>query len=313
MPALVSVVVPSYNHARYLPALFEALLAQTWADTELLLIDDGSKDGSAAVIAQYEPRLRERFRRFFFRARENRGVAVTQNELIAEARGEYLFFCASDDRPQPRAIETLVTHLEHATDAVMACGDATFIDAEGAQVFLRPDGEPTRERTGNFETLMAFTLRARPTLQRDGDFGRHHTLLAGNYIPVGLLLRTAATRQALPYPEGMVLEDLYIWLKLSRLGRFIAIDDRLMEYRVHGANVSRTRQERMRADHFQLLLGERDYAASTGHLDDWQRAMESVIKLRGGLRELQQARAAGFDTVRFLRRRALAHLRRLLR
>lgn len=312
MPALVSVVVPSYNHARYLPRMLEGVLAQTWADLELLLIDDGSKDDSVKVIRRHTPALEKRLRRFMFRARENRGVAATQNELIAEARGDYLFFCASDDVMRPTAVARLLEVMERSPDAVLAVGDSVFIGPADEPVYLRHDSTViSQQEPGSYATALAFQLRTRPHLLHDGNFGRHHTLLQANYVPVGALIRTEAARRALPYPSGIVLEDLAFLLKLSRYGRFVAVDECLMEYRLHGGNVSRTRQARMRADHFKLLLEQRSYAESQGHLDEWQRAMESVLSLRN-LSELREAHAAGLDTLSFFRRRIGAHVRRLL-
>ncbi len=313
MAPLVSLLVPSYNHARFLPSLLEGMLAQRWPNLELLVLDDGSRDETSEVVARFRGALEKRFTRFVYRARENRGLTATLNELFALAQGEFVSICASDDRMRPEAMSRLVPALQANPDAVLACADAAFIDATGHQVFLRADASVTgRREPGTYDTALAYFLNDRPELLTNGEFGKHYTLLRGNYLPMGSLLRASAARYALPYPDGLMLEDLYFWLKLSRHGRFIVVPEVLMEYRQHGANTSRTRGERLRADRFKLLLAERDYAASTGHLDDWQRAMESALSLRG-LSELRAAHAAGFDTLGFLRRRAMAHVRRLRR
>ena len=305
--------MPSYEHARFLPALFESVLAQTWPNLELVVIDDGSRDASAQVAERFSKQLEEKLARFSFRTRENRGVSATLNELFGEARGEFICLCASDDRILPTGLERLAEVLSAAPEVAMACADARFIGVEGEQVYLRADGAVAREKAlDTFETALSYFLQGRPQLLHNGEFGAHHTLLAGNYIPMGSLLRARIARRALPYPSGLMLDDLHFWLQLSRHGRFLVVPEVLMEYRQHPTNTSRTRGERLRADRFKLLLGERDYAASTGHLDDWQRAMESALSLRG-LSELRQARAAGFDTLGFLRRRAAAHLRRVFR
>lgn len=313
MAPLVSILVPSYNHARFLPSLLEGMLAQTWPNLELLILDDGSRDETSEAVARFRPALEKRFTRFVYRTRENRGLTTTLNELFALAHGEFVSICASDDRMRPEAMSKLVQALQANPDAVLACADACFIDEHGKQVFFTADASVVEQRgPATWDTALGYFLNDRPELLTNGEFGRHHTLMQGNYIPMGSLLRASATKHALPYPAGVMLEDLYFWLKLSRHGRFIVVPEVLMEYRQHGGNTSRTRREKLRADRFRLLLDERDYAASTGHLDDWQRAMESALSLRG-LSELRQASAAGFDTLGFLRRRAMAHVRRLMR
>lgn len=89
----VSVVIPLYNHARYVGAAIESVLDQTLRPREIVCIDDGSTDGSAAVVeamARRRPFLR-------FRSRPNQGAHRTLNEAIQEAQGRYVAILNSDD------------------------------------------------------------------------------------------------------------------------------------------------------------------------------------------------------------------------
>lgn len=310
-PALVSVMVPSYNHERYLPQLLESVAQQTWPRVELVVIDDGSKDTSVALLEAARARLESKLERVVFRSRENRGVSATQNELLSLVTGEFVFFSASDDRLLPTALTQLMALLEPRKDAVLACGDARFIDAESHVVHLEADGRIVEHATETSRaTSLLHSLRARPHLFDSPEFGTHHSLLGGNYLPVGLLIRRADALAAGPYPSGLVLDDLFFWLRLSRRGRFLMSKEITMEYRVHPTSVSRTRQTRMRRDYFEILLDQREYCRETGHLKEWQEALEGTLSLRQP-DELWRATRAGMNVPKFLARRGVQHLRRL--
>ena len=93
----ISVLVPVYNVARFLPRCLDSLAAQSMRDIEILLIDDGSTDDSAAICADYVARDR----RFRLLRQENRGLSAVRNRHLEEARGEYLMFVDSDDWVAP--------------------------------------------------------------------------------------------------------------------------------------------------------------------------------------------------------------------
>src|SRR5690349_6912099 len=100
MPAeqpLVSIVIPSYNHARYLAAAIESVLAQDHPRVELIVIDDGSTDGSAAVLEKYRGR-------FHWEVQRNQGQAATMNRGWRLSRGEILAYLSADDVLLPQAV-----------------------------------------------------------------------------------------------------------------------------------------------------------------------------------------------------------------
>jgi len=102
---LVSVVVPAYNHARYVAEAIASVAAQTYPHLELIIIDDGSRDGTADVVEQA---LASFTRPSRFVRRSNRGAPATLNEGAALASGRYVAFLNSDDFYTPDRIETLV-------------------------------------------------------------------------------------------------------------------------------------------------------------------------------------------------------------
>jgi GT2 family glycosyltransferase len=128
MPPKVSVVVPSYNHGRYLAARLESVLAQTFADFEVVFLDDASPDESLAVFEGYahHPKVRA-----FFNA-ENSGCVFAQwNRGVRAARGEYVWIAESDDAADPRFLETLVGLLDAHPAAGLAYCKSLSIDEAG--------------------------------------------------------------------------------------------------------------------------------------------------------------------------------------
>ncbi|MBP3717793.1 MAG: glycosyltransferase [Paludibacteraceae bacterium] len=113
MPA-VSVIVPIYNAERYLAQCIDSLLAQTYTDIELLLIDDGSKDHSGILCDQYaqqDPRVR------VFHL-TNGGVSKARNHGLSQATGTYVTFADADDWMEPDTIQTYISHFENDVDVV---------------------------------------------------------------------------------------------------------------------------------------------------------------------------------------------------
>ena len=101
---LVSIIVPVYNVESYLSPCLESIQRQSWRNLEVLMVDDGSTDGSSAVCADMavaDPRFR-------LLRQENAGVSAARNAALTLAGGKYLQFVDGDDRIHPQATETLV-------------------------------------------------------------------------------------------------------------------------------------------------------------------------------------------------------------
>ncbi|MEW6571398.1 MAG: glycosyltransferase, partial [Nitrospirota bacterium] len=104
LPPLISVIVPTYNHARYLPAALDSLIAQTYPNWEALVVNDGSTDDTPKVIEQYAAKDK-RIRSFH---KENGGVGSALNEGLRNAGGEWICWLSSDDQFLPNKLETHV-------------------------------------------------------------------------------------------------------------------------------------------------------------------------------------------------------------
>lgn len=98
---LVSVIMPSYNTARYIAETIRSVLAQTYADWELIVVDDCSTDNTDEVVSAFlgDPRIR------YFKNEKNSGAAVSRNRALREARGKWIAFLDSDDIWMPEKLE----------------------------------------------------------------------------------------------------------------------------------------------------------------------------------------------------------------
>ena len=123
-PGMVSVVIPTYNRAAYLGAAIESALSQTYQPIEVVVVDDGSTDATATVVAGFGSRVR-----YFHQA--NGGVAAARNVGLRESRGELIAFLDSDDRWYPWKIAAQVSLLRARPDVGMVWTDMTAVDGQG--------------------------------------------------------------------------------------------------------------------------------------------------------------------------------------
>ena len=118
-PVYLSVIVPVYNTAKYLSKCLESLRLQTLDKIEIILVDDGSSDGSHEILAEYE----KRDSRFRLVSQENRGFAGARNRGLEEAAGEFIGFVDSDDWIEPDMYEKLWNeHISSPEADIVQCG-----------------------------------------------------------------------------------------------------------------------------------------------------------------------------------------------
>lgn len=123
---VASLIVPAFNVAATIAETLESLLAQTFTDFELIVVDDGSSDDTADVVARFpDPRLR-----IVYQA--NLGLAGARNTGIHHARGAYIAFCDADDLWLPEKLELHIAHLEANPDVGISFSGSQMIDETGA-------------------------------------------------------------------------------------------------------------------------------------------------------------------------------------
>lgn len=130
----VSVIMPVYNVERYLAQAIDSVLAQTFTDFELIIVDDGATDGSAAIYSAYDdPRIR-------VIKQANRGLAGARNTGIRNAKGAFIGLLDSDDLWRPEKLEKHIAHLRSRPDVGVSYSASEFIDEHGRSLnlFMRP-------------------------------------------------------------------------------------------------------------------------------------------------------------------------------
>lgn len=127
----VSVLVPVYNVEKWLPRCLDSILASTWKELEVILINDGSKDRSLTIAEKYAAADA----RIHIYSYENSGISKTRNRALAHATGDAFLFVDSDDHIDPAMIETLVHTMEQTRSDIVQCG---YVMDFGPVPFYRP-------------------------------------------------------------------------------------------------------------------------------------------------------------------------------
>jgi len=254
----ISIVMPVYNGERYLVQAIESVVAQTVTDWALIVVDDGSVDGTAMLAERFAARD-ERIRVV---RQPNLGVAMARNRGFGETDGasRYIMFLDQDDILAKDALHTLRTALESTPHAIGAHGVIECIDDQGQSCDLGPfmlgvAGQGDHGRRGIVGT--------RPVAWPAGSPTTFAVLVLHCVIttPGQLLIRRHALEAAGPFDAAMwPSDDWDIYLRLAQGGDFAFVDKATLKYRRHAGNVSRQnrlmRQAPLRV--YRKLLANRD-------------------------------------------------------
>lgn len=120
----VSVVIPTYNRAPYVTMAIESALAQSYQDYEIIVVDDGSTDGTRDVLEPYRDRIRYMYQ-------DNKGVSAARNTGIQEARGEWIAFLDSDDEWLPNKLEIQMKHIKNYPNIYLHATNMGIINLHG--------------------------------------------------------------------------------------------------------------------------------------------------------------------------------------
>ena len=213
----ISVILPVRNGLPFLEAAIASVLAQSFADFELLVIDDGSTDGSAGVARAFgDPRLR-------VVAVEGRGLARALNVGLAEAAGEFVARQDADDVSHPQRFARQVAFLDANPRVGLLATRTAFVDAEGAPA----DTPWTRAVHGQWDAALAPDAIA--ALMPLTCCIVHGTVMA----------RREALGAVRGYREDLpVAQDYDLWLRLLPHHQFAKLPEPLYTFRLHGAQTS---------------------------------------------------------------------------
>lgn len=212
----VSIVLPAYNSTRYIESTLGSIYAQTLQDFEVLLVDDGSTDDTAAIVARQHPQVR------LFR-QANAGISQARNTGLRHARGRYIAFMDHDDYWHSRKLEHHVRVLDEADASVGACfGEFLSWDGVSAPAFPAELTWP-------------------PSFVPELSGWIYHELLLTNWV----LFSTALFRREVFAavgefdPDLPPADDWDIALRASRRYQFLKTQDVVALYRMHAGQTSR--------------------------------------------------------------------------
>lgn len=212
---LVTIAIPSYNHSQYVQDAIKSVLNQSYENIELIIIDDGSVDDSVEKIRAIIPKCQNRFVRFEFRHRANKGLCNTLNEALEWANGEYFCTLASDDMMLAEKTTLQVEAFQTDPNAVSICGGRLLIDTKNN--VIENNVNPYREYTFKPIFMHRFNLPASSQM----------TL-------------TCALHEVQGFNPKTKTEDWDLWLKLTKkYKKIIYIPHALIYYRTHDNNISK--------------------------------------------------------------------------
>lgn len=243
MDSLVSVIIPAYNHEKYVQETINSIINQTYKNIELIIIDDGSKDNTWQKITEMEEQCKQRFTNVVFKTQENKGTCITLNRLIEAAKGEYIYLIASDDLAKPNAISRLIDFLSKNPDFSLAVGDNEIIDAEDERLYLDKKINSFHSlKEANFRTYGESIRYGRPEIDFNSeDFGTYSNLIFGNHVTNGYLIRADIFNKISKFTPEAPLEDYFLMLQISKYSKLKFIDEILFSYRWHSTNTINNR------------------------------------------------------------------------
>jgi glycosyltransferase involved in cell wall biosynthesis len=205
----VSVVIPCYNYGRYLSQAIDSVLNQTFQPLEIIVVDDGSTDNTAAVAAAYGSRIK-------YLTQANKGVSAARNLGLRQATGKFVHFLDADDYVLPGIYEKMVAAFNARPDAVAVYAGCNWVDANGG--LLIP-------REGRVESADVY-----------------HDLILINQWPLASVMTLASTVELVGgFDESMAAscEDWDLWLRLAATGgRFVPIEGIYACYRQQNQGAS---------------------------------------------------------------------------
>lgn len=229
--AKVSVIMPCFNHARFLTESVNGIQRQIHQNLELIIIDDCSSDNSWDVIqglAKKDERIKT------IRHELNQGASKSRNDGLRRAKGDFIGFCDADDIWESRKLSRQINLLEENPDYDVVYCDTIIIDENGS---------PTGQR---FSELFPVPKATSGWLFRE--------LIVRNFINLqSVLMRKECVHSVGYFDEDIKwVEDWWYWVRLSRHHRFLYSREPLAKYRVHGRSTNLVQKRGCCANRFKV-------------------------------------------------------------
>lgn len=230
---LVSIVVVSYNHSKYIRENLDSIKAQTYPNIELIVGDDASKDNSVEVFEQWLSENNYPAKKNFHT--KNMGLATMLNECTEILSGKYVKFIAADDYLHPESIAKCVEKLEELGDEYgMVFTDTFAVDGNSKRIQDFAD----YNQLGNIPK----------------EEFREKLLLGNRIAALTVLMRTDILLETGAYDSKFLVEDYYRWLKINDKYFIGYVAEKLAYYRIHGENTSISKSLKLEEEVIQLQM-----------------------------------------------------------
>lgn len=219
MTPQISVIIPTYNRAHFLSQTIDNVLAQTFTNYELIVVDDGSTDNTHSIITNYQKKQPQ----IKYIYQENAGGSAARNLGWQHANADYLFFLDSDDLLLPDALASLLRQAQYYPQAGAVGGGYQYIDAQGAILGER-------------------------TAWHDDSLDLQRWLTDCPFIPSATLVQREWVAQVAGFdPAQEAAQDWDFWLRLAYAGcRMVWLKQIVCQYRKHGAELTSDPQRQKR-------------------------------------------------------------------
>lgn len=221
MQDLVSIIMPSYNTGKFIKESIESVLAQTYQNWELIIVDDCSNDNTDEIVSafNYDPRIR------FFKNSQNSGAAISRNRALREARGKWIAFLDSDDIWYPEKLEKQIMFMKENN---YRFSYTNYIEIDENSV---PNGKyVTGPGKINQNGMYSYCWVGCLTVMYDAEF-------------VGLVQIEDIRKN----------NDYAIWLKVSRKADCFLLDEKLAKYRKRSGSISNHNYSTLIKWHYRLF------------------------------------------------------------
>jgi glycosyltransferase involved in cell wall biosynthesis len=276
----VSVVIPAYNQSHFLAHAINSVLAQTYQDYEVIVVDDGSTDDTAAVAKQFGDAIR-------YIHQTNRGLSGARNTAIRNAKAEIIALLDSDDLWEPTFLEVMLKLLKQHSDAAGAYCGFQYINAAGEIV-------------------------GKPSLKVVQPEKFHETIVVeGNWLaPCGVIFRKKLAEEIGLFDEALqALEDSDMWIRMSAHRPFVGLPQALVRYRRHGNNMSSDPERMVTASR---IVKEKLFGSASSDVHTWSKMKILALQkhfLSGAVRYLAAGRVQqSADYLRRLARISVTHM-----
>lgn len=249
----ISVVIPVYNVEAYLPQCIDSVLAQNFEDYEVILVNDGSTDGSLAIAQQYE-RTNEKVKLI---SQENKGLGGARNTGIQHASGEFICFIDSDDTIAPDTLATAADTIDRL-NCDIAIFDIEYVDEGGAALATQ---------AGLDEKMEVFDL-----------VSHRSVLFCPSSACNKIFRRTLFTENQILFPERVWFEDIRTITKLyPHASKMCYIPKPFYKYLQRAGSIMHSAKVSRNAEIMEALADVIAYYREHGYYDDYRAELEYLV------------------------------------